>query len=121
MHSHIHSGLPRAAMVHKVRKEVKEKATYDHFKSAAAIAEEVVSSRVGNNPTPALPSINSLASCANRLRKKMRPPEPQDLDFQLDEDYIPRGFFKCDVKVDNKRHLIFATDQQLALLSSAKS
>ena len=93
----------------------------DHFKSAAAIAEEVVSSRIGNNPTPALPSIDSLASCANRLRKKMRPPEPQDLEFQLDEDYIPRGFFWFDVKVENKRHLIFATDQQLALLSSAKS
>ena len=86
MHSHIHSGLLGAAMVHKVRKEVKEKATYDHFKSAAAFGEKVSSSHAGNNPIPALPSIDSLASCANHLRKKMRPPEPQELYFQLDED-----------------------------------
>ena len=83
MNSHIHSGLPGVAMVNRVMKEVKEKATYDHSKSAAAIAEEVVLSCVGNNPTPALPSIYNLASCANHLRKKMRPPELQELDFQL--------------------------------------
>ena len=51
----------------------------------------------------------------------MRPAEPRDLNFNLDENYIPEGFFRGDVKVDNKRHMIFATDRQIQLLHLAKT
>ena len=51
----------------------------------------------------------------------MRPAEPRDLNFNLDENYIPEGFFRGDVKVDNNRHMIFATDGQIQLLHLAKT
>ena len=51
----------------------------------------------------------------------MRPAEPRELNFTLDEDYIPANFYRGDVKVDHNRHLIFATDRQLELLHVAKT
>ena len=46
MRPHIHGCLPGTAMVHKVQVEVKEMTTCDHFKSLAAIAEEIVSAHI---------------------------------------------------------------------------
>ena len=66
-------------------------------------------------------SVENLALCANRYRKKMRPPEPKDLSFIVDESYIPEEFYRGDVIVDNRRHLIFATSHQLDLLSLSKA
>ena len=61
-----------------------------------------------------------LARAANRLRQSTRPRDPLDLEFDLNHDYVPDGFLKADIQKHGKRHLIFATDQQLAHLSKAK-
>ena len=121
MHSHIHSSQPGSAAVHKVRADIKKMAAADHFRSAAVIAEEVLASQMTEEPLPTLPSVENLALCANRYRKKMRPPEPKDLEFVVDESYIPEEFYRGDVKVGNRRHLIFATNYQLDLLSLSKA
>lgn len=57
---------------------------------------------------------------ANRVRQRARPDEPRDLDFDLDMDHVPPNFFRKDVKVGERRHLIFASDEQLRLLSQAR-
>ena len=47
--------------------------------------------------------------------------DPVDLDFSLEEDYIPDGFFWADVTVNKRHHLVFATEKQLQFLSKAKT
>jgi hypothetical protein len=76
--------------------------------------------RVSRSPFPALPKPNCIARTANRLRQKIRPQDPTNLDFTLNIDCIPEDFMKADVQVKNRRHLILATDQQLQLLSKSK-
>lgn len=58
---------------------------------------------------------------ANCLRKRLRPADPKDLDFQLMEGCIPEGFFQADVYVKESRHLIFTTLEQLTTVAKAKS
>jgi len=58
---------------------------------------------------------------ANRVRRRLRPEEPTDLDFTVDDRHTPDGFLRKDVRVRDRRHLVFATDQQLTLLSKAKT
>ena len=72
-------------------------------------------------PCPALPKPDHLARQANRLRQSLRPAEPTTLEFDLEEDHLPQGFFRSDLEVRDRRHLIFATDQQLQQLSKAKT
>ncbi|XP_076068501.1 uncharacterized protein LOC143040952 [Oratosquilla oratoria] len=51
----------------------------------------------------------------------MRPAEPQDLYFEIDEGHIPEDFLRKDLQVDGKRHLVFATQKMLDLLSRSKT
>ena len=74
-----------------------------------------------NAGCPALSKPEHMAQAANRLRQRLRPEDPKDLDFEIMEDCIPQGFFKADVYVKERRHLIFATDEQLTILAKAKS
>jgi len=43
------------------------------------------------------------------------------LDFNLEENNIPDEFLKADLCVKDRRHLIFATKQQIDHLSKAKT
>jgi len=72
-------------------------------------------------PCPALSKPVHLARAANRLHQRLRPEEPADLDFNLEENNIPDEFLKADLCVKDRRHLIFATKQQIDHLSKAKT
>ena len=62
-----------------------------------------------------------MARAANRLRQQLRPEDPTDLAFDISEENIPAGFLKGDVCSRSKRHLLFATNQQLQQLVLAKN
>ena len=49
------------------------------------------------------PTCELLAQDANRLRQNTRPKHPVDLDFSLEENHIPDGFFQADVTVNSRR------------------
>ena len=72
-------------------------------------------------PCPALPKPVHLARAANRLRQKLRPEHPRDLDFELVEDCLPPGFFQADIEVKERRHLMFSSKEQLNTQVRAKS
>jgi len=57
---------------------------------------------------------------ANRVRQRERPQDPDDLTFTVDNRHVPDGFLKADVHAGDRRHIIFATDQQLAMLANAQ-
>ena len=57
----------------------------------------------------------------NRHRQKLRPAEPQDLNFEMDTNFLPDDFMIGDVRVRERRHVIFATANMLRLLKKAKS
>ena len=82
---------------------------------------QVLLKELGNAPCPSLPKPEYLARTANRQRQKLRPTEPKDLAFELDETNIPNNFLRADVRVHGRRHLIFATEQQIGHISRAKS
>ena len=75
--------------------------------------DQVLLHELGDEPCPALPKPDHLARAANRVQQSTRPRDPLDLDFDLCHEHIPDGFLKADIKKHGKRHLIFATDQQL--------
>ena len=76
---------------------------------------------MGDAPCPTIAKPQHLARAANRLRQRLRPTDPIDLEFEVEEDHIPTEFLRADIVGSNRRHLVFATDQQLQYLSRAKT
>ena len=118
---HNHPPATGSAIATRVSVEVKELAVKDLFKSASAIVDDVLLQEMGNSPCQSLPKPDHLARTANRQRQKLRPTEPKDLRFELDAAHIPADFLRADVTVRERRHLIFATTQQIEYLIKAKS
>ncbi|XP_076059340.1 uncharacterized protein LOC143035960 [Oratosquilla oratoria] len=120
---HIHPGKVGAAKASEVRKVVKESAANEIFMSATDIVNWVMLNEIqmSREPIEALQKPVNLARAANRCRQKMQPAEPQDLDFEIDEGHIPEDFLRKDLHVYGKRHLLFATEKMLNLLSLSKT
>ena len=92
------------------------------FRPAPAIVNEVLlEERIDENPCPSLLKPENMARAANRLRQQLRPEDPTDLDFEISEENIPADFLKADVCIRSKRHLVFATSQQIQQLVKAKN
>jgi hypothetical protein len=70
----------------------------DYFRSAGAIADEVLVVRLTDAPCAAIHACN-LARQANRKRQKTRPQDPTDLELEVDERHIPDNFLQADVKI----------------------
>jgi hypothetical protein len=72
-------------------------------------------------PVPSLPSASVLTRTANRRRETLRPPNPTEIDFNLDETFIPEGFLQKDVKTRHGRYILFASEAMLNKLSKSKT
>ena len=78
----------------------------------------------GDQPVAALPQKSSLIRAANRQREQTHHKHPSDLSFQMNDEALPEDiFYYCRYigGKKNRRHLMFATQQQLQLLPRAKS
>lgn len=120
---HIHPAQLGAATATRVKTAVKKAAINEIFTSAAEIVNKVMLEEgvaTSTQPMPALGKPDYLARAANRHRQKSRPEEPSNLDFELNEDHVPGDFLRSDVKVDGRRHLVFATENMLNLLTKSK-
>ena len=92
------------------------------FKSATAATEEVLAKQVRSSvPCSALPKPASIARAANRHQSRNRPKHPKSLDFELNTEHVPADFVRADIQHTGTRHLLFASAEQLELLSKAKT
>ena len=83
--------------------------------------DQVLQRQFGSaNPPPYLVKRN-LVDMARTARKFAIDQHHQKLASEANEDHIPEEFLKGDILKHGKRHLIFATEEQLQLLWKAKS
>jgi len=124
VHAHTCTPQPGRVMAAQIRRDVKASACQRVFDSAGEITEATYLAHVQPGSIellPTLPGKRNLARQANRKRQKVRPNNPDDLNFEIQQQFVAGGFLKGDVSVENKRHIILATDPMLALLSRARS
>ena len=57
------------------------------------------------------PQTKKFADIVNGYRKQTRPKEPVDMNFDIDVDHIGHDFFRGDVTVGNRRHVMFSMVQ----------
>ncbi|CAH3040492.1 unnamed protein product, partial [Pocillopora meandrina] len=80
-----------------------------------------------DDPCPSLPKPVNLAKAANHLQQRLRPADPVDLEFELQSEHILENFLlrlgicKRITLVRGRRHLLFASQQQLEVLCRAKA
>ena len=119
--AHNHAAEVGATLAASITAKVKPKAAVDIFRPASAIVEEVLLEDLKDVPCLCFPKREYIAWVANRHQQHLRPQDPTDLNFDVEEDHIPDRFLRGDIQVRLRRHLMFATDQQLQHLAWAKS
>lgn len=118
---HIHAPVIGCEKVAVISNEVKHKAVDDLFLSASTIVEKVLISELTSAPLPSLPSASELARTANRKRETLRPTNPTEINFNLDETFIPAGFLQKDISTRHGRSILFASEAMLHTLCKSKT
>lgn len=105
---HNHAAPVGGMIAAKINFLIKQEAKQDVFRPASEVVNDVLLSELTDSPCPSLPCVDSLQRTANRTRRQLRPQDPKDLDFDLQMEHIPDGFFCVDVKIRGRQHLVFA-------------
>lgn len=66
-----------------------------------------------------LPKVSNLQRTANRVRQRLRPKHPTDLEFEIAKNHIPSDFCQ-DLHRKGNRHLLLTSPLQLSLLCKSK-
>ena len=96
---HNHAAPVGGMVAAKIKCLVKQGAKQDVFRPSSDVVNDVLLGELTDAPCPSLPRFDSLQRTANRTRQQLRPQDPNNLDFELEEEHIPDGFFRDDVKV----------------------
>lgn len=96
---HNHAAPVDGMVAVKIKSLIKQEAKQDVFWPASEVVNNVLLSELTDAPYPCLPRVDSLQRTANRTRQQLRPQDLKDLDFDLQMEHIPDGFFREDVKV----------------------
>ena len=118
-----HKCVPKCAALPaaRIQAQIRETANSETFTPASSIVNDALQANLTHGaPTEAIPHISSLVRQTNRTRQKNRPPNPTDLKFTIQDTAIPTNFLSGDIKLNNQRHIMFYTDNQLELLQKAK-
>ncbi|PFX16516.1 hypothetical protein AWC38_SpisGene19205 [Stylophora pistillata] len=118
---HNHAAPVGGMVAVKIKSLIKEEAKQDVFRPASEVVNDLLLRELTDAPCTSLPCVDSLQRTANGTRQQLRPQDPRDLDFDLQMEHIPDGFFREDVKIRGRRHLVFASDKQLELLQQSKT
>ena len=94
-----------AALAAQITLKVKARAVADVFKPASAIVEDVLLEDLKDIPCPSLPRPENIARAANRRRQRLRPKDPQDLEFELATDYMPSEYKFTVVSLHKKKKM----------------
>ena len=117
---HNHDPKPSDAPIREIVRDCKESGTSNLFTSAGNLVEKVVigkKNEVGKITN--LPTVDRLSRKTNRKRSALKPRESDELNFELDPDFV-HGFLRADVSTENRRMILFADDNQLSLIQKAK-
>ncbi|XP_071848832.1 uncharacterized protein [Apostichopus japonicus] len=121
---HLHEAVQGSESVAKIRKEIKESALNHPKEKPSQLVRRALSTHLPEGDPrncPGLPCMEQLLQTTRTVRRMNRPEEPKNLDFELQLEHVPQQFLVADVRVDEEaRHLLFSTEQQLALLAKAK-
>ena len=63
-----------------------------------------------NSSQPDTPSVNAISKAINRAQKSLRPDDPADLEYEVDEWF--KQFLKAEIKMQTRRHLNFTAEKQ---------
>jgi len=99
--------------------QVKQAVIANVYASAANVVKQIVAQELSDQWCPALPSIYNLSRAGIRHRRGGCPTHPTNLSFKLQQSRVPPGFYQADITPGSSRHLMFATDSMLKLLSKA--
>ncbi|CAC5384543.1 unnamed protein product [Mytilus coruscus] len=118
--NHIHPSDLKLPIYKEMSAKIKQKISENPQTRAMEVVTTVVTTDIPREQRFLAPKQKNLKGTANKFRSANRPDDPVNLDFVLDVDYLKcDDFLVADLRVDQQRHLVFATDFQLNMLKHA--
>ncbi|XP_071962323.1 uncharacterized protein [Antedon mediterranea] len=119
--SHNHEPKPKSITKVNIITEIKERSRLMMNDTARKVVRDVVSKYYNAGIVAGgLPSTPVLIRLANRARATLRPNNPKNLNFKINDHYMPQDFIKADIQCDSDRHILMASNDQLSILADTK-